>query len=395
MIKVLVVDDSEVVCRILSKEISKAPDMQVVGTAADPYLARDMIVELRPDVITLDLEMPRMNGLTFLGKLMRHYPLPVIVVSSQTPQGSDMALKALEMGAVEVLGKPGPEQSVTEMGETLVEKIRAAAATRAAGTRRPPSPGLSFPGHSQMPCDTTYQVLAMGASTGGAEAIKQVLAGMPSNCPGIVIAQHMSELFTAQFAKRLNESCTLEVREAAHGDELVAGLALSRPAIGIRCSAAGDRNTLWNQERTCHPSPPTQHRRALPLGGGCRWQRGGGRPDDRHGRGRSCGLLAMCEPAPEPLPKMKKAARFSACPKRRSAWKLWKRWFLNAHGTDDYPDDRKGRQPHDDRDEPRCEINMSTVPDRDNAFRDGVEAEIAPPGKPKFWLRGLEAAIGG
>src|SRR5438128_2040598 len=130
MIKVLIVDDSEVACTVLSREISKAPDMEVVGTAIDPYAARDQIIKLHPDVITLDLEMPRMNGLTFLGKLMCYYPLRVVVVSSQTPTGSDAALRALELGAVDVLGKPDSLEESSDFGQAVVEKIRAAAAAR-------------------------------------------------------------------------------------------------------------------------------------------------------------------------------------------------------------------------------------------------------------------------
>jgi two-component system chemotaxis response regulator CheB len=254
MVKVLVVDDSEVVCRILSKELSRARDIEVVGTAADPYIARDKIVALRPDVITLDLEMPRMDGLTFLRKLMSYYPLPVVVVSSQTPEGSDTALRALELGAVDVLGKPGPPHSVGELGKTLVEKIQAAALVRRLGAK-----SLAFPPprHAIVPLDTLYKVLAIGASTGGTHAVKHLLLGLPANTPGIVIAQHMPELFTAKFADRLNSDCTLEVREAESGDAVTPGLALVAP--GNKHTVLCRRGSRYVVE--IKDGPPVHHQR--------------------------------------------------------------------------------------------------------------------------------------
>ncbi len=231
MIRVLIVDDSAVVRQLLSAELARAGDIDVVGTAADPYAARDKIVRLAPDVITLDLEMPRMDGLTFLGKLMRYHPMPVIVVSSLTPRGSDTALRALELGAVDVVGKPGSAYSVAEVGKQIAERIRVAATARV-GARAPAAPPAAEPapkasGPAVM--RTTHRILAIGASTGGTSALQEVLTAMPVDSPGALVVQHMPEHFTAAFARRLNELCRIEVREAADGDVLVPGLALIAP----------------------------------------------------------------------------------------------------------------------------------------------------------------------
>ena len=232
MIKVLVVDDSAVVRKILSEELSKATDIEVVGTAVDPYVAREKILALRPDVLTLDLEMPRMGGLSFLKKLMAYYPLPVIVVSSLTPQGSEAALRALELGAVDVIAKPGPSDSVAEIAQMLVDRIRAAAASarrapakRAASPDIAPSPAPAGGSLSQ----AAHKVLAIGASTGGTEAIKRILVGLPPDTPGTLIVQHMPAGFTATFARRLSDLCLMEVREAKDRDIVRPGLALVAP----------------------------------------------------------------------------------------------------------------------------------------------------------------------
>ncbi len=228
-IKVLVVDDSAVVRQVLSTELSKAPDIEIVGTAIDPYIARDKIVSLRPDVLTLDLEMPRMDGLTFLGKLMKHYPMPVIVVSSLTPKGSQTALRALELGAVDVVSKPGSAYSVAEITTMLIDRIRAASGARYRLQQTQPAPGAPTVGASKQLLHTTHRIVAIGASTGGTQAIQRVLQGLPANIPGTAIVQHMPERFTAAFAERLNELCAMEVREAKDGDMLVPGVVLLAP----------------------------------------------------------------------------------------------------------------------------------------------------------------------
>jgi two-component system chemotaxis response regulator CheB len=228
-IKVFIVDDSAIVRKIFSEEISKESDMEVIGTAPDPFVARDKIVQHKPDVMTLDIEMPRMDGLTFLKKIMKHYPLPVLIVSSLTPNGSKMAMEALEYGAVDVLSKPGSSYSVGDMSAQLKEKIRAAARANlnrvsAPTTRQEPTGTIT-----KALTETTQKLIAMGASTGGTEALKEVLVRMPQNSPGIVIVQHMPPLFTTAFAERLNRLCSVEVREAKDGDSVLNGQALIAP----------------------------------------------------------------------------------------------------------------------------------------------------------------------
>jgi two-component system chemotaxis response regulator CheB len=229
MIKVLVVDDSAVVRRILEDELSKCPVIQVVGTAPDPYAAREKIERLRPDVLTLDIEMPRMDGLTFLRKLMKYYPLPVIVVSSLTPRGSDLALEALEIGAVEVMCKPGAAYTVGDMSLHLIEKIKAAAQVRvdrmmvdraSSVETRPPQLSIT---------KTTEKIVAIGASTGGTEAIKRIVERYPVNCPGTLIVQHMPENFTKAFAGRLDSICAATVKQAEDGDAVQSGSVLLAP----------------------------------------------------------------------------------------------------------------------------------------------------------------------
>ncbi len=230
-IKVLVVDDSAIVRKILSEELSKEPDIEIVGTAPDPYVARDKIVKLKPDVVLLDIEMPRMDGLTFLKKLMKYYPLPVIIVSSLTPKGSRAALEALEIGAVEVMCKPGGPYSVEEMVTDLVQKIKAAATVkflRGQGSVRhankPLSQEISLP-----KIETTNKIIAIGSSTGGTEALRQILPMFPPGSPGILIVQHMPPGFTKAFANRLNEISQIRVKEAEDGDSAIPGLALVAP----------------------------------------------------------------------------------------------------------------------------------------------------------------------
>ena len=229
-IKVLVVDDSAIVRKIFREYLSRESDIEVVGTAPDPYVARDKIIQLKPDVITLDIEMPRMDGITFLKKLMRYYPIPTIIVSSLTREGSKMAMEALACGALEVISKPTDGYSAGDMGIQLVDKIRAVAripmVKRIQGDVNVPPPPVQV---SQALKETTNKIIAIGASTGGTEAIKTVLMGMPANAPGIVVVQHMPAKFTTSFAERLNELCKISVKEARDGDSVVNGTALIAP----------------------------------------------------------------------------------------------------------------------------------------------------------------------
>ncbi|MEZ5427209.1 MAG: chemotaxis response regulator protein-glutamate methylesterase [Pyrinomonadaceae bacterium] len=226
MIRVLIVDDSAVVRKVLTDELSKVEDIEVVGSAIDPYMAREKIARLSPDVLTLDVEMPRMDGLTFLSKLMQHHPMPVVVVSSLTPQNSDNALRALSLGAVDIVSKPGSQFSTPDVQKHLVQAIRAASKARVFARAETPSktPAVTFNN-----LETTHKIIAIGASTGGTQAIEAVLRGFPANAPGTVIVQHMPQGFTGPFAKRLNQICAMEVREAKHGDPVVPGVALVAP----------------------------------------------------------------------------------------------------------------------------------------------------------------------
>ncbi|MCC6955032.1 MAG: chemotaxis response regulator protein-glutamate methylesterase [Deltaproteobacteria bacterium] len=230
-IRVLIVDDSAVVRQTLERELTKIPDIEIVGTALDPYIARDKIVDLKPDVITLDIEMPRMDGLTFLRKLMKFYPLPVIIVSSLAQHGSKVALEALDSGAIEVLSKPGAAYSVGDMAIELGEKIRAAHAARHTLRARAAATTTvaQKPTEIRALTKTTNRVVILGASTGGVQAIESVLMGLPSNAPAIAIAQHMPAGFTSSFAERLNGRCALEVVEAKNGDTLIPGRVLIAP----------------------------------------------------------------------------------------------------------------------------------------------------------------------
>ncbi len=230
MIKVLVVDDSAVVRKVLSEEMSRFKDIDVVGTAIDPYAARERIAELHPDVLTLDIEMPRMDGLSFLAKLMKHHPLPVVIVSSLAPENSKNALKALELGAVEVVPKPNSQFSVPDVGRHLVHAVRAAARANIV-RRKVPAPSQAGPSRVAVDhqLDTTHKVVAIGASTGGTQAIERTLLGFPPQIPGIVIVQHMPPGFTASWAERLDNLCAIHVREAKDRDIIVPGLALIAP----------------------------------------------------------------------------------------------------------------------------------------------------------------------
>jgi two-component system chemotaxis response regulator CheB len=223
--RVLIVDDSAIVRKILSEALAGEADLEVVGTAPDPYVARDKILSLRPDVLTLDIEMPRMDGLTFLKKLMHFHAMPVVVISSLAQSSCKAAVEALECGAVEVLAKPGGPYSVGELRHSLAAKIRAAGRSRV----RAPAPSAARVRMEAPAAPSPDTVLAIGASTGGTEAIASVLRQLPASSPGIVIAQHIPPEFSRAFAGRLNEICAMEVKEAADGDALRPGLALVAP----------------------------------------------------------------------------------------------------------------------------------------------------------------------
>ena len=227
MIRVLVIDDSATVRRVLLEGLTTFPGIEVVGVAPDPYVAREKIAQLNPDVLTLDIEMPRMDGLSFLAKLMRHHPMPVVVVSSLTATGSAEAMRAFELGAVEVICKPGSAYSVSEALPALARAIRSAASARRVGQHlSTPSPITEKPAPILR---TSQRILALGASTGGTEALRALLAHLPGDTPGTVIVQHMPPLFTTAFARRLDETSRMRVTEAEGGEELLPGLAFVAP----------------------------------------------------------------------------------------------------------------------------------------------------------------------
>lgn len=223
-IKVLVVDDSALVRDVLSRELALDPEIEVVGAVPDPFVARDEIVRLRPDVITLDIEMPRMDGITFLRKLMRHLPMPVVVISSLTPKGGELALQAIDLGAVEVMCKPGAAYSVGDLAVEIRDKVKAAARTPVGAIAASKIPAPS--GAALSLARTTHKVVAIGASTGGTQALQYLLTSLPANAPGILIVQHMPEHFTQAFAERLDSLCAIEVKEARDGETISPGKAI-------------------------------------------------------------------------------------------------------------------------------------------------------------------------
>lgn len=253
-INVLIVDDSAVVRKVLSRELSRIPGISIVGTAPDPYVARGKIVRLKPDVVIMDIEMPRMDGITFLRKLMQYYPLPVIVISSLTDKGSAMAMDAFAAGAVDVISKPGSAYSAGDMAQDLAKKIKAAAKARVMAAPDSPLPAIA----SQALSATTQKLIAIGASTGGTEAIRRVLTRLPENAPGIVVVQHMPAQFTTSFAQRLDSLCRIRVTEACDGDTVLNGHALIAPGnfhMVLRRSGARYYVKIEDGPRVHHQKP--------------------------------------------------------------------------------------------------------------------------------------------
>ena len=229
MIRVLIVDDSVLARKALISALEKAPGISVVGEAGDAYEAREKILALEPDVITLDVEMPRMNGLRFLQKLMEHHPLPVVMLSAVTMRGSQEAIEALEMGAVDVLGKPKTAEDVETTFQSLVLAVRAAAVSRRIEAHLDGSQVAAPGSRTAFEGVGTERLLAIGASTGGTVAIRNLLEQLPRNIPGTLIVQHMPEGFTKAFAERLDATCPQEVREACPGDRVQPGVVLVAP----------------------------------------------------------------------------------------------------------------------------------------------------------------------
>lgn len=268
-VRVLIVDDSPVIRHILQEILGAYDDLKVVGAASDPYMARDKIKQLRPDVLTLDIEMPRMSGLTFLERLMRLRPMPVVMVSSLTEKYAETTLRALELGAVDYIGKPraGTKQLLAEYGEELANKIRAAAATDVSyigsldktwlsRAQTPPMGGLRDT-HGR-----DKRVIAIGASTGGTEAIREVLTQLPENMPPVLIVQHMPEFFTGMFARRLDLSCRLKVSEAQHDEPALMGHAYVAPGHShMELAKAGSQYRI----RLNQGAPVNRHRPSVDV----------------------------------------------------------------------------------------------------------------------------------
>ena len=237
-IRVIVVDDSALVRSLLSEIINRQRDMECIGTANDPLVAREMIRELNPDVITLDVEMPRMDGIDFLGRLMRLRPMPVVMISTLTERGAEVTMKALELGAIDFVAKPrvGLASGLNDLAAQIVDKIRVAAVAQ---VRRAPvrdvAPASGGAAHASAPAAallgrlSTEKLICIGASTGGTEAIKEVLVQMPADSPAIVITQHMPPGFTTSFAARLNGLCQITVKEAVNGERILPGHAYIAP----------------------------------------------------------------------------------------------------------------------------------------------------------------------
>ena len=232
-IKVLVIDDSALIRSLLTEIINSQRDMEVVGAAPDPLIARDMIKQLNPDVLTLDVEMPKMDGLEFLERLMRLRPMPVVMVSTLTERGSEITLRALELGATDFVTKPklSISDGMREYTDLIADKIRAASQARIASLPRQSAPlnGHATPVLLRNPLISSEKLLIIGASTGGTEAIKSFLLQMPSDCPGILITQHMPAGFTKSFANRLDSLCQISVKEAEDGERILPGHAYIAP----------------------------------------------------------------------------------------------------------------------------------------------------------------------
>lgn len=235
-IRVLIVDDSALMRQVISTILQRDPHIEVVGAAADPFIARERIKALNPDVLTLDVEMPRMDGLTFLEKLMRARPMPVVMVSSLTEAGCETTLRALELGAVDFIAKPRVDirEHMDDIAEEIIAKVRAASSARVFPRQTREASDVSGGAPSWAPVaramiKTTDRIIAVGASTGGTEALKEFLERMPADAPGIVIVQHMPEKFTKSFAERCDQICTIRVKEAQDGDRVLAGHAFIAP----------------------------------------------------------------------------------------------------------------------------------------------------------------------
>jgi two-component system chemotaxis response regulator CheB len=261
--KVLIVDDSALIRSVMSEIVNSQPDMEVVGTAPDPLVARELIKKTNPDVLTLDVEMPKMDGLDFLEKLMRLRPMPVLMVSSLTERGSEITMRALELGAVDFVTKPkiSIQSGMREYTELITDKIRAAARARVKRTVASTTPTTVLP-QLRSPLTSSEKLIIIGASTGGTEAIREFLMQMPSDCPGILIAQHMPEGFTTSFARRLDSLCKISVVESAGNERVLPGHAYIAPGHSHLLLARSGANYMTKIEQT---DPVNRHRPSVDV----------------------------------------------------------------------------------------------------------------------------------
>ncbi|MCL4183921.1 MAG: chemotaxis response regulator protein-glutamate methylesterase [Burkholderiaceae bacterium] len=259
--RVLVIDDSALARSLLTEIINSQPDMRVVGTAPDPLVARQMIKDLDPDVLTLDVEMPKMNGLEFLERLMRLRPMPVLMVSSLTERGSDATLRALELGAIDYVAKPrlGIADGIAAQAQEIAGKIRTAASARI--RRRTPA-AADRPAALPHALRTTDQLMVIGASTGGTEAIRTFLEALPPDAPGMLIAQHMPEAFTAAFARRLDAACAMTVKQAEGGERVMPGHVYVAPG---HSHLKLERNGAFYYTALSQDAPVNRHRPSVDV----------------------------------------------------------------------------------------------------------------------------------
>ena len=267
-IRVLVVDDSALVRSLLAEIINRQPDMQCIGTAPDPFVAREMIRDLNPDVLTLDVEMPRMDGIDFLSRLMRLRPMPVVMVSTLTKHGAEVTMRALELGAIDFVAKPkiGVADGLRLLAEDITEKVRIAAKARIrkppaneAGTHATARPAAAPASVGRL---STEKIIFIGASTGGTEATKEVLLGLPHDAPAVMITQHMPPGFTLSYSTRLNGLCRIAVKEASDGERVLPGHAYIAPG-GFHLSV--DRSGANYVARVSDSDPVNRHKPSVEV----------------------------------------------------------------------------------------------------------------------------------
>ena len=319
-IRVLVADDSALMREMISTMLSSDPGIEVVGAVPDPIVARDKIKQLNPDVLTLDIEMPRMDGISFLEKIMALRPMPVVMISSLTQEGAEATLRALELGAVDFVAKPAInlQSGLLAKQAEIVSKVKAAA--RAHVRRLAPLAADSTlakrpPGYS-----STEKVIVIGASTGGVEALNEVILHMPSDSPAILITQHMPEQFTASFARRLDSAAAMRVSEARDGERVLPGHAyIAQGDRHLRLGRSGSELRLQRERDRACQRPLPFGRCAVSLGGGIRRKKRHRRHFDRHGQGWRATACSPCARAvPAHLARMNPAAWSTACRRWRS-----------------------------------------------------------------------------